>query len=218
MAMMTRFVHALFLSLIVTAGCSSQPQPAAESPAPPNETAPVETTARTDATIPAEAPPPAAAEHETRAEPASPTPAESAAAPAEEPATVETPTAEPSPPSGTPGHPEGWAVVDIGGEVEVGTTLAGLTRIGATKCKICHKVQYASWAESPHGKRTPPLDCEGCHGPGSAYKGKKVMEDPAAARAAGMVIPERSFCEQCHKGGWTDDLLTRTHEHKAEGS
>jgi hypothetical protein len=191
-------VHALLLALILTAGCSSQPEPAAESP-PPTETeapalAEVPIAAEEPVTTPAEEPVP---------EPVAPP------AVATEPVVMPTAT--------TTGHPEGWAVVDIGGEVEVGATQAGLTRIGANKCKICHKVQYASWAESSHGKRTPPLDCEGCHGPGSAYKGKKVMEDPEAARAAGMVIPERGFCEQCHKGGWTDDLLTRTHDHKVEG-
>ena len=203
----SKLVCALGCALMLVVGCSSQPEPTAQ-PAPTTPTVSPETE-------------PAATE------PAPVVPAEPpTAAPVEEPP-VETepppPAVEPTPaPEAVepvaPAEPDGWAVVDLGGQVEVGATRAGLTRIGAGKCKICHKVQYASWAENGHGIRTPPLDCEDCHGPGSAYKGKKVMEDPEQARAAGMVIPDRAFCEQCHKGGWTDDLMTRTHAHKEEGS
>jgi len=43
------------------------------------------------------------------------------------------------------------------------------------------------------------VGCESCHGPGSDYKSKKVMEDPAASKAAGL---ERNlneeFCVKCH--------------------
>ena len=95
-------------------------------------------------------------------------------------------------------------------------TKPGLTRIGAVKCKICHKVQFASWTETGHATRTPPLDCEDCHGPGSEYKNKKVMEDPEKATSAGLVRPDRAFCSQCHRTGWTDDLLKRAHAHKVE--
>jgi len=123
------------------------------------------------------------------------------------------PTEEPPPVAPPPDAPTA-AVVDVGGHVEVDATREGLTRIGAAKCKICHKVQYASWLETAHGTRTPPLDCEDCHGAGSEYKGLKVMKDPEQARAAGLVIPDRAFCSQCHVADWSDDLLQETHEHK----
>ncbi|NIM00986.1 MAG: hypothetical protein GTN89_08790 [Acidobacteria bacterium] len=110
------------------------------------------------------------------------------------------------------------AVVDIGGHVAVTATKDGLTRIGPAKCKICHKVQYASWLETAHGKRTPPLDCEDCHGPGSEYKGLKVMEDPEQARAAGLVTPDQAFCTQCHRSGRSADLMQQAHEHEPEGA
>jgi len=43
------------------------------------------------------------------------------------------------------------------------------------------------------------VGCESCHGPGSAYKPRKVMEDPQAARAAGLARPlDESFCIRCH--------------------
>ena len=92
-------------------------------------------------------------------------------------------------------------------------TKSGLSRVGSDKCDMCHEVQYASWATSAHAARKPPLDCEGCHGPGSGYKTIAIMQDPAKARAAGLVMPERSFCSQCHLKGVTDDLLKRAHAH-----
>ncbi|MEO8361895.1 MAG: hypothetical protein ABI672_17810 [Vicinamibacteria bacterium] len=104
--------------------------------------------------------------------------------------------------------------VDIGGLVEVAATKPGLTRIGATKCKLCHKIQFDSWAKTKHATRTPPLDCESCHGPGSEYKTLAIMKDSKKALAAGLVMPVRSFCSKCHTGTWTDDLLKRTHAHK----
>lgn len=105
--------------------------------------------------------------------------------------------------------------VDIGGLVEVGATKPGLSPIGAGKCKLCHKIQFDSWSRTAHAARTPPLDCEACHGPGSEYKTLAIMKDPKKARAAGMVIPARSFCAKCHTSGWSDDLLKRSHAHKA---
>jgi hypothetical protein len=43
------------------------------------------------------------------------------------------------------------------------------------------------------------VGCEACHGPGSDYKSKKVMTDPEAARAAGLVmIKTADGCTQCH--------------------
>ena len=43
------------------------------------------------------------------------------------------------------------------------------------------------------------VGCEACHGPGSDYKSKKVMEDSEAAKAAGLVMDKsEEFCVKCH--------------------
>lgn len=105
-------------------------------------------------------------------------------------------------------------VGDPGGQIAVAATRTGLSRIGAEKCQICHKVQFASWLESSHAKRKPPLDCEGCHGPGSEYKSLANMRDPVKARAAGLVIPTAAFCARCHTRGWKEDMLRNAHAHK----
>ncbi len=122
------------------------------------------------------------------------------------------PTALPKPPAAAPASASN--VVDPGGEVVVAATKPGLARIGADKCRVCHKAQHASWAASGHAKRTPPLDCEGCHGPGSEYKAMSVMKDPKKARAAGLVDPDAAYCGKCHKGPWDPSLMKKAHAHK----
>lgn len=114
----------------------------------------------------------------------------------------------------TPADASDGAQAAEGELVTVADTKPGLTRIGATKCKICHKVQYASWAESKHAERNPPLGCESCHGSGSEYKKKSIMEDPELARAAGLVMPDEAFCARCHRDDWQEGMLERAHAHK----
>ena len=43
------------------------------------------------------------------------------------------------------------------------------------------------------------VGCEACHGPGSDYKARKIMLDPVAARAAGLVMDASvDGCTNCH--------------------
>ena len=120
----------------------------------------------------------------------------------------------PDPPS-APDDPQPAPVRCATEPVAVAPTREGLTRIGAKKCKVCHRVQFSSWAESAHASCTPPLDCESCHGSGSEYKGLKIMKDPERSRAAGLVDPDSAFCqERCHFSGWQDEMLTRAHAHQ----
>lgn len=99
--------------------------------------------------------------------------------------------------------------------------------VGAEKCKMCHKVQYASWLETTHAKATEAakastertfeasclkchatnadeamagVQCEACHGPGADYKKMSVMKDKDMAIANGLVIPTQETCNGCHTG------------------
>jgi len=108
---------------------------------------------------------------------------------------------------------------------------AEATYIGADKCKMCHKTEYASWEGTPHAKafdrlkpeeqsnaeclgchatgasaEMPNVQCEMCHGAGSDYKSLKVMKDREASIAAGLVIPDESTCKRCHEGKAPHDL------------
>ena len=86
--------------------------------------------------------------------------------PSTAPSSAAPPSVAPRPSDSQPA-PGANGVVDPGGEIAVEATRPGLTRVGAAKCGMCHKPQYASWSESAHAKRKPPLDCENCHGAGS---------------------------------------------------
>lgn len=112
------------------------------------------------------------------------------------------------------------------------STLIAPTFKGVQSCKICHKADkiYPTWEETAHagafnslpedqrtnetclechatgvnekGEVLEGVQCEACHGPGSAYSPKSVMEDRAKAIAAGLVIPDQHTCVRCH----TDEL------------
>lgn len=181
----------LLLLLLLLAGCSSPPDSDGSSAAERSPTTP--------ATPDQSSAAPAPGAEDTSAPP-----------PAESPGGA--PAAEPSSPS-----PAGAAdVVDPGGAVAVTATKEGLHAVGPDKCKLCHKVQFDSWSASAHARRTPPLDCEACHGPGSEYRTMAVMKDPERARAAGLVIPTADFCGRCHRT-WSDDMLAKAHAHKSAG-
>ena len=99
--------------------------------------------------------------------------------------------------------------------------------VGADKCKMCHKVQFASWQETTHAKATEHakastdrayeasclechatnsdeamagVQCEACHGPGADYRKMSIMKDKEAAIANGLLIPTQATCDGCHTG------------------
>jgi hypothetical protein len=101
------------------------------------------------------------------------------------------------------------------------------TYVGATKCKMCHKVQHTSWAETTHAKATERakastdrafsadclkchatnaseelagVQCEACHGPGSDYKKMSIMKDREKAVSNGLLVPTQKTCDGCHTG------------------
>ncbi|MFQ5752663.1 MAG: multiheme c-type cytochrome [bacterium] len=56
--------------------------------------------------------------------------------------------------------------------------------------------------KGPKFKVEDGVGCESCHGPGSAYKGRKVMQDLYAGKLDkakyGLVLPTEKTCVQCH--------------------
>ena len=99
--------------------------------------------------------------------------------------------------------------------------------VGAEKCKMCHKVQFASWQETSHAKATEAakaatdrtfdasclschatnadealsgVQCEACHGGGADFKKMSIMKDREKAVANGLVVPTQETCNKCHTG------------------
>lgn len=91
---------------------------------------------------------------------------------------------------------------------------AAPTKVGAEKCKVCHKVQYDSWLKSEHAEEKK-AECETCHGAGSGYITLAVMKDPVKAKAAGLIAkPDKATCLDCHKKGVKAEDLIKVHAHK----
>ena len=74
----------------------------------------------------------------------------------------------------------------------------------AAACLECHVTAYPVMADLANQKITMEegVSCESCHGPGSDYYKKSVMEavssgetDPASV---GLVIPKEDTCTRCH--------------------
>jgi hypothetical protein len=122
-----------------------------------------------------------------------------------------------------------WLILALAVTVLVGVNAAAQDHefVGASKCKMCHKVQYASWETTKHAKTTevakastertyeasclkchatnatedlPGVQCEACHGAGGDYKKMSIMKDVEAAKANGLNIPTQATCDGCHTG------------------
>jgi hypothetical protein len=92
--------------------------------------------------------------------------------------------------------------------------------VGSEKCaKMCHKVEFQSWAASKHATAKDKVECETCHGNGADYMKMSVMKDPAKAKGAGLIAkPAMATCTaKCHKpADIKPDMLAKVHEHKAK--
>jgi hypothetical protein len=68
-------------------------------------------------------------------------------------------------------------------------------------CLKCHATGHGAPTGFTSVDETPDLagvTCEGCHGPGSDYKDREVMQDLDASIAAGLIIPDEASCVGCH--------------------
>ncbi len=70
------------------------------------------------------------------------------------------------------------------------------------KCLNCHSTFGPANAslidEESEVDVNEGVSCESCHGPGSAYKTKSIMQDLAKSKENGLTIPDQKVCEKCH--------------------
>jgi hypothetical protein len=94
--------------------------------------------------------------------------------------------------------------------------------VGSAKCKMCHKVEFDSWAKTKHATSAEnKAECETCHGNGGDYMklGTAKAKDPAKAQAAGLVAkPDKAACTaKCHKAEeFKDEMLGKVHDKKVK--
>ncbi len=70
-------------------------------------------------------------------------------------------------------------------------------------CLACHTTGFKAGGYevgSPTAAKFEGVQCEACHGPGSAYKALSLMKDRKLALANGLTIPSEETCKKCHQG------------------
>lgn len=67
-------------------------------------------------------------------------------------------------------------------------------------CLGCHATSWNAeeWEKDATFHIEDGVQCEGCHGPGSEYASLEVMKDRQAAMKAGLRLPDRDYCVNCH--------------------
>lgn len=67
------------------------------------------------------------------------------------------------------------------------------------KCLKCHSTVGHVDPDFVAGLRVEEgVSCESCHGPGSGYKIKSVMQNREKSKAKGLIIPDETLCVNCH--------------------
>jgi predicted CXXCH cytochrome family protein len=67
------------------------------------------------------------------------------------------------------------------------------------KCLKCHSTYHAASANMRNGiKADEGVSCEGCHGPGSAYRGPAIMKNRNLAVRQGLILQTEESCVRCH--------------------
>jgi YVTN family beta-propeller protein len=102
------------------------------------------------------------------------------------------------------GHADAYATLGTLRAVEIARQagVAGNPQT-ADRCLTCH----ATGGGEPAGRFLESFDlaqgvqCESCHGPGSAYLAQAVMLDPVASADAGLRQVDRATCTRCHTPG-----------------
>ncbi len=70
------------------------------------------------------------------------------------------------------------------------------------ECLGCHTTGFRAGGYEPGAataSRFEGVQCEACHGAGSAYKAVAVMKNRTLARENGMIVPTEETCRTCHQ-------------------
>lgn len=98
-------------------------------------------------------------------------------------------------------HSQAYAVLAKPEGLEM-AKLSGLRTLpqDSAICLGCHATSWNAeeWEKDATFHIEDGVQCEGCHGPGSEYASLEVMKDRQAAMKAGLRLPDRDYCVNCH--------------------
>lgn len=69
------------------------------------------------------------------------------------------------------------------------------------KCLECHVTGFNAGGYKvgdANAANFEAVQCEACHGAGSAYKSMSIMKDKKQAMANGLIEPNEALCKKCH--------------------
>jgi len=67
------------------------------------------------------------------------------------------------------------------------------------KCLKCHSTYHSVPANMRNGITAEEgVSCEGCHGPGSSYRGPAIMKNRNLAVRQGLILQTEVSCVRCH--------------------
>jgi hypothetical protein len=101
-------------------------------------------------------------------------------------------------------HSKAFETLKTPAAKEVGKKMGIEDPSTSDKCLKCHVTGHGVDAKLKGAKLTMEegVSCEACHGPGSAYKGQKVMKDIFDGKVDGakhgLVEQSEALCTKCH--------------------
>ncbi len=69
------------------------------------------------------------------------------------------------------------------------------------KCLECHTTAFNKGGYKigdANAAKFEGVQCEVCHGAGSAYKKMSIMKDKAKSIENGLIVPDEALCKKCH--------------------
>ncbi len=101
-------------------------------------------------------------------------------------------------------HSKAYETLKTPAALEAGKKMGIADPSTSDKCLKCHVTGHGVDAKMKGAKLTleEGVSCEACHGPGSAYKGQKLMKDIYDGKVDGaqygLIKPTEEFCVKCH--------------------
>lgn len=97
-------------------------------------------------------------------------------------------------------HSKAYEVLASDKAKEIGKKLGVADPQQSEKCLKCHTTGYGEKPEkfAASFDIKDGVQCESCHGAGSAYKKSKIMKDRDKSIAAGLILPTEEVCVKCH--------------------
>lgn len=97
-------------------------------------------------------------------------------------------------------HSQAYKALQTAKADEIAKAKTGKKAVDSPECLKCHATNVEKSLQGAKFKIEDGVQCETCHGPGSAYKSIKVMKVEEDAVKNGLIIHKdiEKYCKTCH--------------------